>query len=233
MFICIELSKSLNNLGIFSFHFLFVFERTLKTVVSFFVKKKSSWLTFFEDSCSSFGSVLYFVFPDDITLDEGDEPGLSADIAQFLAANPAILDYPSLLMQRTDVFPGLEGSGGSPAEPSGSNDPAVKDAAGKPGLTLSPDGKYIIMTNTTSNHGFAAPLGEFEFLRTIAAAATDAAAAGGSGTSGGVSGIENLPEELAKVMADARRNGVFNMEAFSNFFQVLDAWIDQRDWFNQ
>ncbi|OQV24756.1 Ankyrin repeat and KH domain-containing protein 1 [Hypsibius exemplaris] len=145
---------------------------------------------------------------DDETL-EGDEPGL-ADIAAFLQANPTVLDYPSLLMQRTDVYPG-----GEPAAGSVDSATAVSlNKDGKPGLTLSPDGKYIIMTNS-GNSNFQAPLNEFEFLRSIAAAADANAASGGSL----VNGIEHLPEELAKVMADARKHGVFNMESFSNFFQ--------------
>jgi hypothetical protein len=148
--------------------------------------------------------VIFFL--DEIPLDS-DEPSL-ADIASFLQANPAVLEYPSLLMQRSDVFPGLDPSQLPESTANGASGDPIKD--GKPGLTLSPDGKYIIMTNNSRN--FAAPLGEFEFLRSIAAAAD-------ANPSGLANGMEHLPEELAKVMADARRNGVFNMESFSTFFQ--------------
>lgn len=129
---------------------------------------------------------------------EADEPTL-ADIASFLQANPGALDYPSVLLQRGDMFPPdsrqLSGSEGRTT---------------KHGVSLSPDGKYIIMTNSNSN--FTAPLGDFEFLRSIAAAA-DANSTTLAGS------IEHLPEDLAKVMAEAKRNGVFNMEAFSTFLQ--------------
>lgn len=122
-----------------------------------------------------------------------------ADIASFLQANPGALDYPSVLLQRGDMFP-------PDSRPSSETD--NKDT--KRGVSLSPDGKYIIMTNSNTN--FTAPLGDFEFLRSIAAAAD-------ANSTTLASSIEHLPEDLAKVMAEAKRNGVFNMEAFSTFLQ--------------
>ncbi|XP_055346257.1 ankyrin repeat and KH domain-containing protein 1-like isoform X2 [Paramacrobiotus metropolitanus] len=128
-----------------------------------------------------------------------DEPTL-ADIASFLQANPSLQDYSSLLLQRhADMFP----PGSHP----------LVDSEGKEikrGMSLSPDGKYIVMTSSNTN--FTAPLGtEFELLRSIAAAADANPSIGG--------GLDNLPEDLAKVMAEARNKGVFNMEAFSTFLR--------------
>ena len=128
---------------------------------------------------------------------ETDEKTIKA-LSNFLQANPLVLEYPTVYPHGDhEIFVGA----GTSESSSLSTDSGTGTGTGatgldlKRGVSLSPDGKYLIMSNSaTGSLPYAAPLNDFEFLRTIAAAA-DAAASGGAGAEG----MERLPEDIAKV----------------------------------
>lgn len=115
---------------------------------------------------------------------ETDEKTIKA-LSTFLQANPLVLEYPTVYPHGDHeiyIGPGTSESSSLSTDSGTGTGPAAPDL--KRNVSLSPDGKYLIMSNSaTGNLPYAAPLNDFEFLRTIAAAA-DAAASGGPGGEG-------------------------------------------------